>query len=193
MDLLLVGLGNPSRQYDATRHNVGFDFLDTLAAQWNLSFKRALFLPAEVARVSVGASRLVLVKPQTYMNLSGDIFPRIFKQVNMGVDNLLVVCDNMDLPPGVIRLKKEGGSGGQKGLQSIIDRLGTKQFYRLFVGIGRPHPSQEVPAYVLSRPSANERKTIQKAFEFALHQIEWLSSTGEDRKVIHEINSYRPE
>ena len=157
MDLLIVGLGNPSRQYDATRHNVGFDFLNLLSQKWNLVFKRAIFLPAEVARGTVSGCRVALVKPQTYMNLSGDIFPRIFKQLDMDVSNLLVVCDNMDLPAGTVRLKRQGGSGGQKGLQSIIDRLQTRQFYRLFVGIGRPLPFQEVVSHVLSKPNAFEK------------------------------------
>ncbi len=133
MDLLIIGLGNPGRQYEETNHNVGFDFINGLSQKLSIRLKKALFLQAEVGRAVFNGNKIILVKPQTFMNRSGDIFPKILKYTGLGVESLLVVCDQLDLPPGVARLKKSGSAGGQKGLNSIIQKLNTNQFMRLFI------------------------------------------------------------
>lgn len=192
MDLLIVGLGNPGRQYDKTRHNVGFDFIEILANRFCVTFKRALFAQATIGKTQIADAKLALAVPFTYMNNSGDIFPSILKQTNMDLSNLVVVCDNMDLAPGHLRLKSGGSSGGQKGLQSIIDRVGTKDFCRLFIGIGRPSFDNDVISHVLSKAPKDESLLIYNAMEFAAKEIISLTNSTY-QKVATSINSYNPD
>lgn len=192
MDLLIVGLGNPSRQYDKARHNVGFDFIEHLAKKYDVVFKKGIFSNVVVSKAIVNGHKLFLAMPQTYMNNSGQIFPSVLKQTNLDVENLLVVCDNLDLPPGQMRLKKSGSSGGQKGLASISSYLHTNDFKRLFIGIGRPVDRADVVDYVLSRHTKADEAKVKACFEAAESEIETILEDNLEG-AIARVNSFKAE
>lgn len=171
---LVVGLGNPGRRYASHRHNVGFQCLDRLAQAWGLSFNRrkhkALLAEGEIAGLKV-----ILAKPQTFMNLSGEAVGQLARFYKVHPENILVIYDDLDLPAGKIRLRPEGGSGGHKGMKSIIEHLGTDAFPRLRVGIGRPTYGDPVD-YVLSDFAPDERMAREGACERAVSAVEfWLT------------------
>lgn len=145
---LLVGLGNPGRAYKNSRHNIGFMVIDRLAERLGVSFSR-LESKALVTRAEFQGRRLILVKPQTFMNLSGQAVGALVRFYKVPLEQLLVAYDDVDLPFGSLRMRPDGGSAGQKGIASIIERLGTQQFPRLRLGIGRPPGRMEAADYVL--------------------------------------------
>ncbi len=153
---LIVGLGNPGRQYRNNRHNIGFLLVDRLAEKLGVTFSR-LESKALVTKADYQGQRVVLAKPQTFMNLSGQAAASLVKFYKVPLENLLVAYDDVDLPFGSLRLRPGGGSAGQKGMVSIIERLGTQDFPRLRLGIGRPPGRMEAAAYVLQDfPPAEE-------------------------------------
>ena len=145
---IIAGLGNPGRQYRNNRHNIGFMLIDRLAARLEVKFSR-LEAKALVTKANYQNRRLILAKPQTYMNLSGQSIATLVKFYHVPIENLLVAYDDVDLPFGSIRLRPGGGSAGQKGMASIIERLGTQEYPRLRLGIGRPQGCMEAADYVL--------------------------------------------
>lgn len=145
---LITGLGNPGRQYAANRHNVGFMVLDSLAERLGVSMAR-MESKALVAKAEYVGNHLILAKPQTYMNLSGQAVRSLARYYKVSLDMLIVVYDDVDLPFGTLRLRPAGGSGGHKGMVSIIDALGTQDFPRLRIGIGRPPGRMDAADYVL--------------------------------------------
>lgn len=145
---LIVGLGNPGPEYANTRHNVGFRCVDKLAAHYGLTFDSKKG-NAKIASGIIESKSVLLVKPQTFMNLSGDAVSAIANFYKIPPEHILVIFDDLDLPPGTLRIRKNGGSGGQKGMKSIIDRLGTQAFPRIRFGIGRPPGKMDPAAYVL--------------------------------------------
>jgi PTH1 family peptidyl-tRNA hydrolase len=152
---LVVGLGNPGREYRETRHNVGFMLLDRLAVELKTRFtrlqSRALVASCIHTPKNAGASeyKIILAKPQTFMNLSGQSVMGLIHFYKLPLSNLLVAHDDLDLPTGTIRIRPDGGSAGQKGMISILERLGTDDFARLRLGIGRPPGQMQAPDYVL--------------------------------------------
>ncbi len=165
---LVVGLGNPGLQYKNTRHNVGFRVVDALAEKlgWRWTEQRGR---AMLASGTLGTEKVILVKPMTFMNLSGEAVAELARWYKLQPEDVLVVCDDLDLPVGKVRLRTQGSAGGQKGLDNIIHHLHTKEFPRLRVGIGRPtNRHMDSTGYVLGVPPADER--IQLA-------------TGEDKAV----------
>lgn len=177
---LIVGLGNPGVQYARNRHNVGFRCLHRLAAAHGLTFGRRQ-RQARVASGTICGRRVVLALPQTFMNESGRAVAPLVQFYKVPLGRLLVVYDDLDLPSGTIRLRPEGGSGGHKGMRSIIQRLGSQEFPRLRIGIGRP-PGQMDPAdYVLQNFSAEEEPVIKEALERTVTAIEtWLAEGIEE-------------
>jgi len=147
-NFLIVGLGNPGREYRETRHNIGFMLVDRLAFQLNISFRRLQF-KALVANGFFDENKVILAKPQTFMNLSGQAVSALIRFYKLPLENLMVVHDHLDLPFGSIRIRPEGGAGGQRGMESIIQRLGTQEFPRIRLGIGRPPGQMDPAAYVL--------------------------------------------
>ena len=145
---LIAGLGNPGREYKASRHNIGFMLVSHLAEELGVTFSRVQS-KALVTKTEYQGSRLILAKPQTYMNLSGYAVGSLVKFYKIEFDHLLVVYDDVDLPYGRIRMRPSGGSAGQKGMRSIIDQLGTQEFPRMRLGIGRPPGSKGAASYVL--------------------------------------------
>lgn len=156
---LLVGLGNPGREYRETRHNVGFMVIDRLAQENGITLSRVQ-QKAIIGLGHLGEHKVLLAKPQTYMNLSGEAVAGLVRFYKIPLDQLMVVHDDLDLPYGSLRIRPDGGSAGQKGMQSIINRLGTQQFPRLRFGIGRPPGSKQGANYVLHGFSPEEKKEL---------------------------------
>ena len=156
---LIIGLGNPGKEYAAHRHNVGFRVVDALARAHGLSFSRQKAFQAQVAEGRIAGQRAILAKPRTFMNLSGRAVGRLVRARGIEPERLLVVYDDLDLPLGRLRLRPEGGAGGHKGMRSIIDTLGSQAFARLRVGIGRP-PGQMDPADYVLHPFRGEERTL---------------------------------
>lgn len=158
---LIVGLGNPGRAYANNHHNIGFICLNHFARTHGVKFDRKQ-ARARTGAGKVAGSKVVLAKPQTHMNLSGESVSRLVKKFNVSPDDLIVIHDDLDLPLGKIRLSQGSSSGGHKGINSIIKELGSQDFIRVRVGIGRPAGASEdeIIAYVLSDFSPEERKSI---------------------------------
>jgi PTH1 family peptidyl-tRNA hydrolase len=168
---LIVGLGNPGPQYEPTRHNAGFWFLDELARSCRQGFRSEQKFQSEVARCLLNGSECRLQKPMTFMNRSGQAVSSLTRFFRIPLQQILVVHDELDLPPGTVRLKRGGGHGGHNGLRDLIAHLGSKDFYRLRVGIGHPGHRDEVVDYVLRKPSKDDRREIDNAFDRALGVI----------------------
>lgn len=162
--LLIVGLGNPGRKYAANRHNVGFHCLDRLASAHQLAFDQKQG-QARLAKGQIAGQRAILVKPQTFVNLSGEAVEAVARFYKVEAADILVIYDDLDLPQGTIRLRPGGGSGGHKGMRSIIERLGTQAFPRLRVGIGRPPGRMEPRSYVLQDFDLSERERMAEVYD----------------------------
>jgi peptidyl-tRNA hydrolase, PTH1 family len=186
---LVVGLGNPGREYASHRHNVGFMVVDALARRAKADSFRDKF-SGELARASLGDEDAVLLKPQTYMNLSGDAVQPCAAFYKIAPENVLVVHDELDLPYGTLRLKRGGGHGGHNGLRSIMQRLGA-DFCRMRFGIGRPPPSyQDSAGFVLSAFNTEERESLDKYVEVAAKSVLDIAARGFDAAM--KIRNTRP-
>lgn len=179
---LIVGLGNPGREYRENRHNVGFMLLDRLAVKLDARFTR-LQSNALVATANYRERKIILAKPQTFMNLSGQSVQGLVRFYKLPVTNLLVAHDDLDLPPGTIRIRPDGGSAGQKGMESILERLGTDEFPRLRLGIGRPPGRMEAPDYVLQDFSAGEMTVISETLDRAVEAALTFITDGLERAM----------
>jgi PTH1 family peptidyl-tRNA hydrolase len=174
---LIVGLGNPGREYRETRHNVGFMLLDRLAVKLNARFtrlqSRALVASATYApkMEGMGERKIILAKPQTFMNLSGQSVLGLIHFYKLPLTSLLVVHDDLDLPIGAIRIRPDGGSAGQKGMISILERLGTDDFPRLRLGIGHPPGQMQAPDYVLQDFSNADMTVISETLSRAVEAV----------------------
>ena len=164
---LIVGLGNPGREYEATRHNAGFWWLDEFARTHQFTFKADSKFHGLTARNQINGREIFLLKPQTFMNASGRSVASLSQFYKIAAAEMLVVHDELDLPPGVSRLKMGGGHGGHNGLKDIIAHLGTKDFWRLRIGIGHPGERAEVVDYVLHEPRREEAELIEQAMKRA--------------------------
>jgi peptidyl-tRNA hydrolase, PTH1 family len=172
---LIVGLGNPGRKYVGTRHNIGWEVLAGLARKWGAGAPRAKF-EGEVVDVDVGGQKVLLLCPLTYMNCSGGCVQpaRDFHKIENG--ELIVVCDDFNLPLAKLRFRPRGSAGGQKGLQDIIRRLGTDEFPRLRIGVGSPPANWDAANFVLSKFTEGERKTMDGAVATAVQALQdWVS------------------
>ncbi len=176
---LIAGFGNPGRQYRENRHNVGFMLLDQLAGKLDVSFTR-MESNALVCKTSHDGQRLVLAKPQTYMNQSGQPVASLLRYYRVELDRLMVVYDDVDLDLGVLRIRPEGGSAGQKGIASVIDRLGTQQFARMRIGIGRPPGRMDAAAYVLQDFSESERSMLGEVLDRGVDAVLTFVTDGID-------------
>ncbi len=172
---VIAGLGNPGQRYERTRHNVGFRVIDELARRWNAEVTRfEKRFEALVGQAAVGGQRVLLLKPQTFMNLSGRSLLAVVQFYKLPLHDVLVVCDDMDLPVGRIRLRAQGTGGGQKGLENILLRLGSVDLPRLRIGIGKA-PARFATQYVLGRFGPDEQETIAAVITTAADAAEcWL-------------------
>lgn len=172
---LIAGLGNPGSKYVGTRHNVGFEVVQGLAgrfrsAEWKLKFEGSL------AEVECRGEKVLLLMPQTFMNLSGRSVSEAVRFYKLFPTEVLVICDDMNLPLGKIRLKGSGSAGGQKGLQNILERLGTEDVPRLRMGIGRPPGQQDPATYVLQQFRTEEQEEVSQMVSTAVDAAEcWLT------------------
>lgn len=163
---LIVGLGNPGREYQLNRHNIGFMLIDRLCREL-LTTPGMVQSKAIIAKAQFAGKKVILAKPQTYMNLSGQSVSSLVRFYKIPYDRLLVAHDDLDLPLGTIRLRPGGGSGGQKGVSSIIQQLGTQNFPRLRIGIGRPPGRMDAAAYVLQDFNQEERELLPEVLDRA--------------------------
>jgi PTH1 family peptidyl-tRNA hydrolase len=176
---LLIGLGNPGREFRETRHNVGFMLLDRLAVKLNARFTR-LQSRALVASATYADRKIILAKPQTFMNLSGQSVQGLVHFYKLPLTNLLIAHDDLDLPFGTIRIRPDGGSAGQKGMSSILERLGTDDFPRLRLGIGRPPGQMQAPDYVLQEFSNAELTIVSETLNRAVNATLTFVTEGLD-------------
>jgi PTH1 family peptidyl-tRNA hydrolase len=184
---LIAGLGNPGSQYDQTRHNAGFWFVDELAKQYNGKFATEKRFSGEVAKIQIGTNTVWLLKPMTFMNRSGLAVQQLASFYQIPVEEILIAHDELDIAPGEIRLKQAGGHGGHNGLRDIHAHL-TANYWRLRIGIGHPGDRNKVVDYVLSRPSAIDGVEIQYAIELGCKQIE-LIVQGEAQKAMQALHT----
>jgi PTH1 family peptidyl-tRNA hydrolase len=173
---LIVGLGNPGREYARTRHNAGFMVLDRLADQWKAGWRSEKKFHARMARAERDGKRILLCQPETFMNASGEAVSAVMGFQKIPADRLLVAVDDADLPFGDIRLRPGGSSGGHHGLESVEQHLATREYARQRIGIGRDDPAaRRISGYVLAPFRAAERELLEKVLQKACEQVEcWL-------------------
>jgi PTH1 family peptidyl-tRNA hydrolase len=179
---LIVGLGNPGREYEKTRHNLGFMLVDLLAEQSQSQIKREE-CRSLIGRAEIENQTVELVKPQTYMNLSGEAVSCLLKKEQRSTEKLIVISDDLALPFSSIRIRPRGTHGGQNGLRSIIDCLGTQDFIRLRMGIQPEHPISNTKSFVLENFSKNEFETVEKILETSADAIRSIISEGAERAM----------
>ena len=174
---LIVGLGNPGADYARTRHNAGFMLADSLAKRWRADWSAAKRFRSRLARVERNGRRALLCEPQTFMNASGEAVGAVMDFYQVPLRHLLVAVDDADLPLSEIRLRSRGSSGGHHGLESIEQRLGSRDFARLRIGIGRQSGAREITDYVLGRFGSTEAALVDKVLTVACDQVEcWLGA-----------------
>jgi PTH1 family peptidyl-tRNA hydrolase len=188
---IVVGLGNPGKEYQRTRHNVGFEVLAELARRWHADPPRRKF-QSEIVEGTYNNERVLLVAPQTYMNLSGDAVGQVVKFYQVPLDDVLVVCDDMNLPLGRLRFRGQGSAGGQKGLKHILQTLSSEAVPRLRIGIGRPPGQMDPVDYVLSRFRKEETDLHEATILRAADGVEvWLRQGI--AAAMNEFNGAEPD
>ena len=180
---LVVGLGNPGEKYENTRHNVGFLTVDELAERARVPVQKLKYR-ALTNTVELGGARALLMKPVTYMNLSGEAVGQAARFYKIPPERVLVISDDVSLPLGKLRIRKSGSAGGHNGLKNIIQHLGTDQFPRVKIGVGeKPHPDYDMADWVLSRFTGEDLKTITQAVKRAADAVECVVKDGPDKAM----------
>lgn len=183
IDWLVVGLGNPGKKYEGTRHNAGFMAADALAEKLDIRVERVKF-HALIGDGMCGGKRILLAKPQTFMNLSGQSVDEIMTFYKIPPERLLVMCDDISLEPGKLRIRRKGSHGGQNGMRNIIDMVETSDFCRIKLGVGaKPHPDYSLADWVLSHFTANELKEMQQSAGNAAEAVELIVNGGIDKAM----------
>lgn len=183
----IVGLGNPGRKYEKTRHNAGFMVIDELLKRHQWKLKKDKFNGKSTVERFDG-EKVIFLQPQTFMNLSGESIRALVEFHRLDVDDILVIYDDLDLPVGKIRLRLKGGHGGHNGIRSTIDHMGTKEFKRLRIGVGRPSTSMSVIDYVLGSFSKEQQEEVAASIKRAADACEtWLQKPFSD--VMNEFNN----
>ena len=187
VEWLVVGLGNPGEKYENTRHNVGFLTIDQIAEEKKIPVQRLKYR-ALTNTVELGGAKALLMKPVTYMNLSGEAVGEAARFYKIPPDHVLVISDDVSLPLGKLRIRKGGSAGGHNGLKNIIQHLGTDQFPRVKIGVGeKPHPDYDMAEWVLSKFVGEDLKAITAAIEKAAQAVECLIAHGPD-KAMNQFN-----
>ena len=177
----VVGLGNPGKEYEGTRHNVGFEAIDHIATACSARIDRAKF-HALVGEATLGGKRVLLIKPQTFMNLSGTAVSEALSFYKIPPENLLVLCDDISFDTGIIRIRRKGSHGGHNGLRNIISSIGSEEFARIKIGVGKkPHPEYDLVDWVLGRFPKESLDAMRAASEATVSAISlWLSGKEEE-------------
>jgi peptidyl-tRNA hydrolase, PTH1 family len=184
---LIVGLGNPGQQYEKTRHNAGFLFLDSLASERARTWSNKADFQGLMSECTFANEKIILLKPQAYMNRSGQSVGKVARYYKIMPEEILVVHDELDFDAGVVKLKKDGGHAGHNGLRDIITHLGTKDFYRLRIGIGRPPVGMVVADYVLSTPPKNDWQLMFAAIAHGMGFIDQIIA-GDVAAAMNKLN-----
>ncbi|HYK71556.1 MAG TPA: aminoacyl-tRNA hydrolase [Pseudoneobacillus sp.] len=183
---LIIGLGNPGKQYEKTRHNVGFDAIDELSNQLNISLDQLKF-KGLFGMGFVGPEKILLLKPLTYMNLSGESIRAVMDFYDIDPEDILVIYDDLDLPVGKMRLRQKGSAGGHNGIKSTIAHLGTQEFNRIRIGVDRPQNGMSVSNYVLGKFTADEQPFIEEVVKRSANACKsWF--TQPFLQVMNEFN-----
>lgn len=185
---LMVGLGNPSAQYEKTRHNAGFWFIEAAARQYGASFRSEPVFQGDLARFEYAGRPILLLKPATYMNHSGRAVGSVARYYKIEAGDILVVHDELEFEPGMVRLKVGGGHGGHNGIKDILAHMGTADFPRLRIGIGRPTDRSQVSHYVLNPPGRMEGEQISVGMSRALGYLADIMD-GNIQKVMNNLNA----
>jgi PTH1 family peptidyl-tRNA hydrolase len=187
VEAIVVGLGNPGRQYEGTRHNIGWRALDAAAEAWGGKIVKSKH-KALTDTVTVNGKKVLLMKPQTFMNASGEAVGDAAKFYKVAPQNVIVLSDDIALAPGVLRIRKTGSAGGHNGLKSIIAHLGSQDFLRLRIGVGeKPHPEYDLADWVLGKFSPADNKVIDERMADIVAALE-LMIAGEPDKAISKYN-----
>lgn len=180
VDFIVVGLGNPGKKYEGTRHNAGFMTVEALAETTNARVNRAKF-KSLCGEAVIGDKKVLLMMPQTYMNNSGEAVREAMAFYKLPPERCLIVCDDVTLPVGTIRIRRKGSDGGQRGVRSIITLCGSEQFPRIKLGVGqKPHPDYDLAAWVLSRFSENDKPPMREAVKNAAEAVAVILQDGID-------------
>jgi peptidyl-tRNA hydrolase, PTH1 family len=187
---LIVGLGNPGAQYEATRHNVGFWWVETIANALHESFRAEPKFLGELARVRIAGQDVRLLKPSTYMNRSGQSVVAVARYFDIPPERILIAHDELDLPVGVTRIKQGGGHAGHNGLRDSLSALGSREFWRLRIGIAHPGDRTLVTGYVLGRPSRDDESHIRESLDDAERRLPELVE-GQFQMAMNRLHSQR--
>ena len=185
---LIVGLGNPGSQYEQTRHNAGFWFVEEIARLKGAQFRPENKFSGEVCKINFDGRDIWLLKPDTFMNRSGQAVRKLAGFYKIPVENILVAHDELDLEPGTTRLKSGGGHGGHNGLRDIIAHMGSKDFHRLRIGVGHPGHRDKVVDYVLHKASREDQLAIDESLDEATRVMSLLME-GSWEKAVHRLHS----
>lgn len=185
--MVVIGLGNPGKKYEGTRHNVGFEAVELFAERAGIPLSKGLGKKYRAGEGRCCDRKAVCIEPYTFMNRSGDVVPVIIRKFQATADNIVVVCDNLDLAPGMCRIKRGGGNAGHNGLSSLIRAYGTADFLRVYIGIGRPQHKSAVVSHVLAAPKGEEREKLDEGIRSAAEAIYRLFEEPLQR-VMNEFN-----
>lgn len=189
---IIVGLGNPSKEYEGTRHNVGFEVIDKLAEKYNISVDTKKHR-AYIGKGMIVGQKVILAKPQTYMNLSGESVRSLLDYYKIDEEEeLLVIYDDISLDHGQIRIRAKGSAGGHNGIKNIIAHLGGQVFPRIKVGVGEKPPKYDLADYVLGHFSKSEQELMEEGYEKAIHAVEYILQ-GEMTEAMNEYNRKKKE
>ncbi|HEY5560555.1 MAG TPA: aminoacyl-tRNA hydrolase [Clostridiaceae bacterium] len=184
---LIVGLGNPGDEYKGTRHNAGYDVIDLIASKYNISINRIKF-KGVYGEGSIENNKIILIKPITYMNLSGECISEWVNFYKIPISNIIIIYDDISLEMGRLRIRSEGSAGGHNGIKNIIERLGVQVFNRIRIGVGAP--KGELVSYVLGKFSRDEKELISKTYKAAGEAVEIVLSKG-TYVAMNSFNSFK--
>ena len=183
---IIVGLGNPENEYSNTRHNMGFDTINKIAKQYNIEISKTNF-KGKYGTGTIENEKVILLKPQTYMNLSGESVKEILKFYKLSTDNLIIIYDDIDIEAGIIKLRKTGGPGTHNGMKSVINEIQTEKFPRVRIGIGRPEYKGDLINYVIGKIPEQEIQVLDKSTTLAKDAVIEIIKNGID-KAMNKFN-----
>ena len=179
---IIVGLGNPEPEYSNTRHNMGFDTINKIAKKYNIEFSKTNFKGIYGTGIIEG-EKVILLKPQTFMNLSGESIKEIIDFYKLNTDNLIIIYDDIDIEPGIIKLRKTGGPGTHNGMKSVIKEIGTEKFPRVRIGIGKPEHKGDLINYVIGKIPEEDKKILEKSTDVAKDAVIEIIKNGMDKAM----------